>query len=69
MSTAGDDPGGGVHKLIQSFQAGLQIFRDGARPRILGNPVTLEEIECAKKSNLKLGEVDGLEELGYDGLF
>ena len=39
-------------------------------PRILGNPVTFEEIEWAKKSNLKFVEVAGLEEpLGDDGLF
>jgi hypothetical protein len=39
-------------------------------PRILGNPVTVEEIECAKNSNLKFGEVAGLEELlGDNGLF
>ena len=63
MSSAGDDPGGRVKNLIQSLQAGLQRFRDGARPIIVGNPVTFEEIECAKKSNLKFGEVDGLEEL------
>ena len=38
--------------------------------RILGNPVTFEEIECAKKFNLKFGEVDGFEELlGNDGMF
>ena len=61
---------GGVQNLIHSFQAGLQIFRDGAMPRILGNPITFEEIESAKKSNLKFGEIAGLEELlGYDGLF
>ena len=29
--------------LIQSFQAGLQQFRNGGIPRILGNPVTFEE--------------------------
>ena len=61
---------GGVMNLIQSFLAGLQSFRDGAMPRILGNPITFEEIECAKKSNLKFGEVNGLEELlGDNGLF
>ena len=54
---------GGVKNLIQSFQAGLQRFRDGGMPRILGNPVKVEEIECAKNSNLKFGEVAGLEEL------
>ena len=38
-------------------------------PIILGNSVTFKEIECAKKSNLKFGEVDVLEELlGDDGL-
>ena len=43
---------------IQSFQAGLQRFRYGAMPRILGNLSTFEE------------EVEGLEELlGEDGLF
>ena len=46
---------GGVQNLTQSFQAVLQRFRDESMPRILGNPVTFEEIECAKKSNLKLG--------------
>jgi hypothetical protein len=31
---------------------------------------TFEEIECARKSNLKFGEIAGLEELlGDDGLF
>ena len=36
----------------------------------LGNPITFEEIESAKKSNLKFGEIAGLEELlGDDGLF
>ena len=61
---------GGVQNLIYSFQAGLQRFLDGAMPRILGNPITFEEIESAKKSNCKFGEIEGLEELlGDDGLF
>ena len=61
---------GSVQNLIQSSQCGLQRFRDGAMPRILGNPITFEEIECAKKSNLKFGEIVGLQELlGDDGLF
>ena len=56
--------------MIHSFHAGLQRFREGAMSRILGNPITFEEIESAKKSNLKFGEVAGLEELlGEDGLF
>ena len=37
----------GVENPIQSFTAGLQMFRDGAMPRILGNPVAFEEIENA----------------------
>ena len=44
---------GGVQKLIQSFQAELQQFRNGRMPRILANPVTFEEVESTKKSNLK----------------
>jgi hypothetical protein len=56
--------------MIHSFHAGLQRFREGAMPRILGNPITFEEIESAKKSNLKFGEIERLEELlGDDGLF
>jgi hypothetical protein len=37
---------GGVQNLIHSFQAGLQRFCDGTMPRIFGNPITFEEIEC-----------------------
>ena len=43
---------GGVENLIHSFTAGLLRFRDGAMPRILGNPGTFEEIENVKKSSL-----------------
>ena len=61
---------GGVQNLIQSFQAGLQQFRKGGMPRILGNSVTREEIESAQKSNLKFGAVENLVELlGDDGMF
>ncbi|MCP4994211.1 MAG: hypothetical protein GY934_10585, partial [Gammaproteobacteria bacterium] len=62
---------GGVQNLLHSFQIGLQEFRNGGMPRILGNPVTFEEIECAKKSNLKFGMVENLTEklLGEDGMF
>ena len=40
-------------------------------PRILGNPVTFEEIELAKKNNLIHGTVENLTEelLGEDGTF
>ena len=62
---------GGVQNLIQSFQAGLLQFIDGRMPRILGNPVTFEKIESAKKSNFKFGTVENLTEelLGEDGMF
>ena len=42
---------GGVETLLQSFIAGLQRFMDGVMLRIMGNPVTFEEIEHANKSN------------------
>ena len=54
---------GGVGNLMSHFTNGLQEFREGAMPRILGNPVTLEEIQAAKIHNLNLGNVEYLEEL------
>ena len=62
---------GGVQNLLHSFQVGLQEFRNGEMPRILGNPdpVTFEEIESVKDSDLKFENVENLSEsLGEDGM-
>ena len=39
-------------------------------PRISANPITLAEIQAAKRSNMELDQVAGMEELlGEDGIF
>ena len=50
----------GAGHLMASFTGSLQRFREGAMPRILENPVTFEEVEHPKHSNLAFGEVDNL---------
>ena len=64
---------GGVSQLMAHFTEGLQQFRKGAVPRIECNPITFEEAEHAKRSNLEFCEFGGivnLEELiGEEGFF
>jgi hypothetical protein len=61
---------GGAMPLISHFTQELQHFREGNMPRIALNPLTTEEMQFAKMSNMLMDKVEGREELmGEDGTF
>ena len=49
---------GGVAQLLAHFTEGLQRFREGAVPRIGTNPLSMEDIEHAKRADMKCSNAD-----------
>ena len=53
---------GGVAQLMAHFTEGLQRFTEGAVPRIGTNPLCMEDIEYAKKAEMKIGGFYGIQD-------